>query len=201
MAREYRNGGDRAGDPELSRQRAAPGIYDRAVGTGVRLSEQVERLIYDWNVTGGQPSQPRGRSVELDDETLRDGLQSPSVTDPTIDEKVRILHFMDTLGINNADIGLPGAGAHVQKTVEILAREIVASKLSIAPSAVGRTDEDDIRPIIEISQRVGISIEADLFMMSSPIRQLAEARDIAWMVKRSTTAVRFAVSPDCQSCM
>ena len=158
------------------------------------MSEHVERLIHDWNVTGGQPSQPPGLIVELDDETLRDGLQSPSVTDPTIDEKIRILHFMNTLGINNADIGLPGAGSHVQKTVEILAREIVASKLSITPSAAGRTDEDDIRPIIDVSQRVGIAIEADLFMMSSPVRQLAEAKDIDWLVKQSAAAVRFAVS-------
>src|SRR5438552_18047377 len=90
--------------------------------------ENLEHLIYDWNVAGEKPQRPTsstGKKVEFDDETLRDGLQSPSVTDPHIDEKVRILHFMHACGMNNADIGLPGAGPHVQKTVERLARAIV----------------------------------------------------------------------------
>jgi len=151
-------------------------------------------LIYDWNEAVEQPHRPPGRRVEFDDETLRDGLQSPSVTDPSLDEKIRILHYMDALGIDNADIGLPGAGAHVQKTVEALAREIVESKLAIYPSAAGRTHENDIKPIIEISQKVGIAIEADLFIGSSPIRQFTEEWELDWVIEQSAKAVRFAVS-------
>ncbi len=150
-------------------------------------------LIFDWNVAGEQPPRPKYR-VEFDDETLRDGLQSPSVTDPSIDEKIRILHFMHAIGVDNADIGLPGAGPHVQRTVERLAREIVDQKLSVAPSAAGRTHENDVRPIVEISQRVGIPIEADLFIGSSPIRQYAEEWDIDWIIAQSVKAVKFAVS-------
>ena len=79
----------------------------------------------------------RRGAIEFDDETLRDGLQSPSVTDPSLDEKIQILHFMNDIGVDNADIGLPGAGPHVQRTVEALAREIVNKKLSVYPSAAG----------------------------------------------------------------
>ncbi|HVS32128.1 MAG TPA: LeuA family protein [Thermoanaerobaculia bacterium] len=150
-------------------------------------------LIYDWNTAVEQPPKPQ-RRIEFDDETLRDGLQSPSVTDPSIEEKIRILHYMDAIGIDNADIGLPGAGAHVQKTVEALAREIVNSRLSVAPSAAGRTHENDIRPIIEISQRVGIPIEADLFIGSSPIRLFTEEWNIDWIIEQSAKAVRFATT-------
>lgn len=153
----------------------------------------LETLIYDWNLGPEQPPRP-ARKVEFDDETLRDGLQSPSVTDPSIEEKLRILHFMHAIGVDNADIGLPGAGPHVQRTVERLAREIVDQKLGVAPSAAGRTVEADVRPIIDISQRVGIPIEADLFIGSSPIRQFAEEWDIDWIIEQSATAVRFAVS-------
>ena len=156
-------------------------------------SDDLEHLIHDWNADGETPARPP-RKVEFDDETLRDGLQSPSVTDPSIEEKLRILHYMHAIGVDNADIGLPGAGAHVQKTVERLAREIVDQKLSVAPSAAGRTHENDVRPIVEISQRVGIPIEADLFIGSSPIRQFAEEWDIDWIIEQSTKAVRFAVS-------
>jgi len=156
------------------------------------MSENLEHLIYDWNVTGEQAKKP-ARRIEFDDETLRDGLQSPSVTDPSIEDKLRILHYMDAIGIDNADIGLPGAGPHVQKTVERLAREIVDQKLSVYPSAAGRTHENDVRPIIDISQRVGIAIEADLFIGSSPIRQFAEEWELDWIIEQSAKAVRFAV--------
>src|ERR1051326_6900409 len=120
--------------------------------------DNLEHLIYDWNTAGEQPAKP-ARKVEFDDETLRDGLQSPSVTDPSIEDKLRILHYMRAIGVDNADMGLPGAGPHVQRPVERIAREIVEQKLSVYPSAAGRTHENDIKPIIAISERVGIAIE------------------------------------------
>ena len=150
-------------------------------------------LIYDWNAGGEKPQRDSKRKVEFDDETLRDGLQSPSVTDPTLEEKVRILHFMNEIGVDSADIGLPGAGPHVQRSVERLAREIVDQKLDIAPNCAARTHENDIRPIVEISNRVGIPIEACTFIGSSPIRQYAEEWELEWIIEQSTKAVRFAV--------
>src|SRR6476660_61247 len=111
-------------------------------------------LIHDWNGGPVTPAQP----VSLDDETLRDGLQSPSVRCPTIDEKLRILHLIDRLGIDTADIGLPGAGPHVARDVERLAREIADQRLGVAANCAARTLEADIRPIAEISQRAGLPI-------------------------------------------
>src|SRR3954464_5353965 len=107
-------------------------------------------LIYDWNRAGGPDLRPaRGRGG-LDDETLRDGLQSPSVRNPSIEEKLRILHMMEELGIESADIGLPGAGPHVVQHVERLAREMVDQKMRIAPNCAARTVIADIQPIVEI---------------------------------------------------
>src|SRR5258708_3417020 len=156
------------------------------------MTDNLEQLIYDWNVGSERAVRPSSRKIEFDDETLRDGLQSPSVTDPALDDKIRILHYMNAAGIDNADIGLPGAGPHVVKTVERLAREIVDNRLSVYPSAAGRTHENDVRPIIDISQRVGIAIEADLFIGSSPIRQFAEEWDIDWVIAQPANAVKFA---------
>src|SRR5690349_20892882 len=124
-------------------------------------------LIHDWNVS--TPVTPR--HVQLDDETLRDGLQSPSVRCPTIDEKLRILHLIDRLGIDTADIGLPGAGPHVVQDVERLAREIVDGRLRVKANYAARTVIADIKPIVEISQRVGMPIECCAFIGSSPLRQ------------------------------
>src|SRR3989441_5916353 len=157
------------------------------------MDENLHDLIYDWNVAAERPVRTGGRKIEFDDETLRDGLQSPSVTDPTLEEKVRILHFINEIGVDSADIGLPGAGPHVQRSVERLAREIVDQKLDIAPNCAARTHENDIRPIVEISNRVGIPIEAATFIGSSPIRQYAEEWELDWIIEQSTKAVRFAV--------
>jgi 2-isopropylmalate synthase len=149
-------------------------------------------LIYDWNRAGGAVFPKRGR-VELDDETLRDGLQSPSVKSPSIDQKIRILHLMEALGIDSADIGLPGAGPHVVETVTRLAQEIVRGKLKIRPNCAARTVAADIVPIIEISQKVGIPIEVSCFIGSSPIRQYAEDWDFDRMLRLSEDAVSLAV--------
>ena len=127
-------------------------------------------LIYDWNAVGPIQFDP-SRKITLNDETLRDGLQSPSVVDPTTEEKIEILHLMDALGIETANIGLPGAGPRAYADTEALAREIAQSRLRIRPNCAARTHENDIRPIAEISQRVGIAIEAAMFLGSSPIRR------------------------------
>jgi 2-isopropylmalate synthase len=146
-------------------------------------------LIYDWNRT----DQPRPATVLLDDETLRDGLQSPSVRCPTIDEKLKILHLIDRLGIDTADIGLPGAGPHVVRDVERLAREIAAARLNVQANCAARTVISDIRPIVDISQRTGIPIECCTFIGSSPLRQYAEGWGIDQLLKLTDEAIGFAV--------
>ena len=132
----------------------------------------------------------------LTDETLRDGLQSPSVKDPTIEEKIEILHLMDSLGINHLDLGLPGAGPRAVADVERLAREIVDGKLKIKPNCAARTHQNDIRPVAEISQRVGIPIEVATFIGSSPIRRYAENWTDDFLLTTTETAVKYARSLD-----
>jgi isopropylmalate/homocitrate/citramalate synthase len=149
--------------------------------------------IYDWNLVGEIPI-PAGTTVLLNDETLRDGLQNPSIYDPSIAEKIEILHLMEELGIDSVNIGLPGAGPRAAEHVEALAREIVKNRMNIKPNCAARTVEADIRPIVEISQRVGIAIEAATFLGSSPIRRLVEDWTVEHLVRTTENAVKFAVS-------
>jgi 2-isopropylmalate synthase len=149
-------------------------------------------LIFDWNRAGGAVFPARGK-VELDDETLRDGLQSPSVKSPAIEAKLKIIHLMEALSIDSADIGLPGAGPHVVRTVTRLAREIVDSRMKLKPNCAARTVAADILPIIEVSQKVGIPIEVACFIGSSPIRQYAEDWDLSRMLRLTEEAVSLAV--------
>ena len=151
-----------------------------------------EELIYDWNTVSGREI-PEGRRVMLDDETLRDGLQNPSVHDPSIKEKIEILHLMEALGIDSVNIGLPGAGPRAYADTEALAREIAKSKLKIRPNCAARTHEHDIRPIVEISQLTGIGIEAATFLGSSPIRRLVEDWTVDHLKRTTEAAVEMAV--------
>jgi isopropylmalate/homocitrate/citramalate synthase len=148
-------------------------------------------LIYDWNTVTGSGFKPAGQ-VLLNDETLRDGLQSPSVKDPPIEKKIEILHLMEALGINSLNLGLPGAGPRAVADVERLAREIVRSKLKIKANCAARTLESDIRPIADIVQRTGMPIEAATFIGSSPIRRYTENWTDDFLLTTTEKAVTFA---------
>jgi len=153
----------------------------------------IDELVYDWNTIDPALIHPK-RHIGFDDETLRDGLQSPSVSEPPVEQKIELLHLMDALGIDTADIGLPGAGGTHAAGVETMAREIAEQKLKIRPNCAARTHRNDILPIIEISQRVGIPIEACTFIGSSAIRFFAEDWTLDKLLKLTEEAVTFAVS-------
>jgi len=148
-------------------------------------------LIHDWNTYTGAEI-PTTRRVALNDETLRDGLQNPSVRDPSIAEKIEILHLMESLGIDTVNIGLPGAGPRAYADTEALAREIVTSRMKIRPNCAARTLKNDIQPIIEISEKVGRPIEAATFLGSSPIRRLVEDWTVDHLQRTTEDAVKFA---------
>jgi len=150
-------------------------------------------LIYDWNQADAYKLRPAG-TVLLNDETLRDGLQSPSVRDPSIGEKIQILHCMESLGINSLDLGLPGAGPRAVADCEALAHEIVRQKLKIRANCAARTHENDIRPIAEIVQCTGLNIQAATFIGSSPIRRYTENWTDDFLLQTTEKAVKYAVS-------
>jgi 2-isopropylmalate synthase len=145
-------------------------------------------LTYDWNHDAAGP-----RPVAmLDDETLRDGLQSPSVRSPTVDEKIDILQRMDALGIDTADIGLPGAGQKVAEDVERLARTVAEGRLRIKVNCAARTKTEDIKPIADIQQRTGVPVECCTFIGSSPIRQFTEGWTLDYLERITEEALTFA---------
>jgi isopropylmalate/homocitrate/citramalate synthase len=150
-------------------------------------------LIYDWNRTDAAKLRPTGR-VLLNDETLRDGLQSPSVRDPAIAEKIQILHLMEALGIDSLDMGLPGAGARAFADCEALAHEIVQHKMKIRANCAARTHENDIRPIADIVQRSGLNIQAATFIGSSPIRRYTEGWTDDFLLETTEKAVKYTLS-------
>ena len=152
--------------------------------------ETHESLIHDWNLS--QPAPPVKR-VTLDDETLRDGLQSPSVHDPSIADKLEILHMMDGLGIDTADIGLPGAGPRAVADVTRLAEEIQAGKLTIQANCAARTVLADVQPVVDIVQKTGLPIMVSVFLGSSEIRRCVEKWDMERMLRHTREAIAFGV--------
>ncbi|MBI1730212.1 2-isopropylmalate synthase [Candidatus Acetothermia bacterium] len=153
-------------------------------------SFETTELIYDWNE---QQPLKRPARLELNDETLRDGLQSPSITDPAIEVKIDALRYMAKLGICNVNIGMPCTSPAVKDATLKLAKILASEKLPIYPNCAARTVVSDVVPIVEISQAAGIPIEASTFIGSSPIRELAEGWDMDRMLESTESAVTFAV--------
>ncbi len=150
-------------------------------------------LIYDWNDVS--PSAPRGKvDVQFDDETLRDGLQSPAVRDPDLDQKIELVNLMDSMGIDTVNVGLPGAGDRARQHIEALVKE--TASLSIDTNVACRALISDIAPVVDVVQATGQPVEVCAFIGSSPIRRYAESWDIEKMVELSRTAVAFATEHD-----
>ncbi|MCP4631751.1 MAG: 2-isopropylmalate synthase [candidate division Zixibacteria bacterium] len=150
-------------------------------------------LIFDWNEYRNSYRVAYNYDIELDDETLRDGLQSPSITDPSIEEKLKIIHLMEKLGIHAADIGLPASGPRAKADITQIAQEIAKHKMKIRPNCAVRTLVQDMIPLVEISEKVGYPIEAAAFIGSSPIRIYAEEWTLTQMLKYTEESVEFAV--------
>jgi 2-isopropylmalate synthase len=165
---------------------------DRPAHGAVAPSDRAAELVYDWNEIG-RKGRIIPKTCTFFDETLRDGLQNPSVVDPPVEDKLAILHLMDEVGIHHADIGLPGSSKRAFEDCLRMCREVVECKMKIKVACAGRTVVGDITPMIELSQRAGVPIEVYAFIGSSPIRQYAETWDLALIAKRSAEAIDVAV--------
>jgi 2-isopropylmalate synthase len=159
-----------------------------------RGSEAESALIFDWNADSDRAV--AALHVSLLDETLRDGLQSPSVQNPTLAEKITSIELMNELGIEYVNLGLPSASPRAFNEALELSREIAARGWQIRPVCAGRTLERDVAAIVEVSQRAGVALEASLFVGSSPIRAVAEDWDIGLLLERSKSAIDLARRSD-----
>jgi 2-isopropylmalate synthase len=153
-------------------------------------------VVYDWNLRGPASSQAI-RKVELHDETLRDGIQCPSVTDPPIGVKQDVVRLLAALGVYSVNVGLPGAGPRAVADSQLLVETVRDEKLPIQVGAAARTHPNDIRPIVEITQRTGVPVEVMTFLGSSPIRMYAEAWDDAKLEALTREAVKMGVEGGC----
>ncbi len=166
--------------------------YTSSMAAEATDADRAGDFIFDWNELNR-----KGRLVPqpytLVDETLRDGLQNPSVEDPSIGDKLRILHLMEELQIEHVDVGLPGSSKRAFDDVMRLCQEVVDCKMKIEVGCAGRTVLADITPILEISQRTGLCIEVSAFIGSSPIRQFVEQWDVALIARRSAEAIDVAI--------
>jgi isopropylmalate/homocitrate/citramalate synthase len=154
---------------------------------------KTSEVLYDWNWLHQPRLQTRG-AVLVNDETLRDGLQSPSTRVPCIEQKIDVLHRMEALGIHSANLGLPGAGTRAAADVEALARVLANGGLKILPNCSARTHTDDIRAVAEISQKTGLKIEVGVFLGSSPIRCYVEGWTQDFLLRTTESAVHYAES-------
>jgi isopropylmalate/homocitrate/citramalate synthase len=157
------------------------------------MAESGTALSYDWNTEGG-PRPAQVPAVTFDDETLRDGLQSPSVAHPTVAERLQFLELAAAVGVTAADVGLPGAGARAAREAEAVCHGLFAARLPIVPNCAARARREDLEPIVDIAQRIGHPVEAAIFLGSSPLRCRVEGWSLGDLLARTEESVAFAVA-------
>lgn len=145
---------------------------------------------FDWNLA--EPSTWNTAGVEFHDETLRDGVQGPSITDPPLEAKIAHLEDAEALGIHSIDLGLPGAGPRAMADVRALARHIEQNRIAISPQCAARTHVADVRPILDIAMATGLTIEVAVFIGASPIRQYVEGWDLDYIRRLARDAIELA---------
>lgn len=155
------------------------------------------KLIYDWNVIDYEINRNPANhphDVWFDDETLRDGLQSPSARNPSIEQKIELLSYMERLGIQKVDLGLPGAGPLHREHISAMLSHISENDYQIRPGAAVRTLMNDIEPLVEMQQQHGMEIQASAFLGTSPIRQYTEGWTMEKLISTMEKAVSYAVA-------
>lgn len=156
-------------------------------------------LIYDWNdIDYSIDRDESGHPHELwfDDETLRDGLQSPSARNPTIEQKIELIDYMEKLGIQKVDLGLPGAGPFHIDHIDSMLSHMGENGYNLTPGCAVRTVVSDIEPLVELQAKHERQIQASSFLGTSPIRQFAEGWTMGRIMETAEKAVTFAVDND-----
>jgi 2-isopropylmalate synthase len=147
-----------------------------------------EMTVFDWSRTGARDAVAPGGMFF--DETLRDGIQAPHVSIPTLDEKLELIDHMVRCGIRCADAGFPASGPAAAGDCLAIARHVVAQDYPLALGFAGRTHPADVRAICDIAQRAGVSVDAYTFIGVSPIRLYVEE----WTVGSIVADIRRAVA-------
>ena len=158
-----------------------------------------KELIYDWNVIDyGVERDPSNHPHELwfDDETLRDGLQSPSASNPTIEQKIELIDYMEKLGVQKVDLGLPGAGPFHVGHIDAMLSHMGDMGYSLRPGCAVRTVVSDIEPLVDLQAKHERQIQASAFLGTSPIRQYTEGWTMERIMSTAESAVTFAVDND-----
>lgn len=155
--------------------------------------------IYNWNRHEGPKTpqrEPRHR-VEIDDETWRDGMQGTQEeedkTQPTTEERDVYIHEVTSRGyVDHFDIGFPGSGILHRDQIVNLINSSQRRNDGVTFSVAGRAGAvDDARAILEIADRTGVALEADLFWDPSKIRSKVNGWDRDEMIRRTASNIRF----------
>ena len=157
------------------------------------------KLIHDWNLIDYEYSRNPSNhphDIWFDDETLRDGLQSPSALNPTIDQKIELISYMERIGIQKADLGLPGAGPFHREHIDAMLAHIKENDFQLRPGAAVRTLMHDIEPLVEMQAKYEMEIQASAFLGTSPIRQYTEGWTMEKLISTMEKAVSYAVDND-----
>lgn len=153
----------------------------RIVTMNYRLSsDEAKDLLYDYNSVKGVIPASKPDKVEMWDETLRDGEQSPSVY-LTQEEKIEIAHALDGIGVSVIAVGFPAVSDTEFKTVKTIAAQRFEHSSIVA---IARPRESDINACLkaDLDEIVLFMPVSDLMMSILKIKPEEECQMIGNMI-------------------
>ncbi|MFX1279673.1 MAG: LeuA family protein [Promethearchaeota archaeon] len=121
--------------------------------------EELRDLLIDYNEIA-LSNYDLPKSIEIWDETLRDGEQSPTVY-LTLDEKIHLAKLMDEIGVKLIAVGFPAVSESEKKIVKTIVNENINNSTILG---IARPRKDDIDACIDADLK-----EIVIFMPISPI--------------------------------
>lgn len=148
-------------------------------------------LLYDWN---NHDIQNRvSKKIEINDETLRDGLQAVSFSSFSLEQMYQFIEDANKLQITTINLGMPGAGDLSFNRVRMLAKYISERKLNIKMNVACLAKIEDVQLVEKIMDEIGQQIEICIFIGASSIRRFVEDWTLNDVISKLEPAVKRAV--------
>ncbi|MFI9422205.1 LeuA family protein [Streptomyces achromogenes] len=152
---------------------------------GVMMSN-IGDILFTWN-----ERLPAGTSVEIEDDTLRDGLQASFIRKPTVEEKAELFRMSAGIGARHAVVGFPASSPAEFSDSRRLLSVIRDDGLPLMPWFLGRAVREDLEPMLRLRDHFGADVGAAFFIGTSPIRRHVEKWDMAQIMERITGTMEY----------
>ena len=138
-------------------------------------NESYVKLLTDWN----EKKTFKNKSIVIEDDTLRDGLQSALLRIPNYFEKKELVTLAHASRIKYVMLGFPGASEDAYHECRLLVQFIRDMQWPLVPRLLGRANQSDMAAICRLQEETGVPLQADFFINICALRLKVEGWNLA----------------------